>query len=368
MAARDDLGDHGRDRAFESEERDRLAGLDDGKLDAGRLEQAAGPRPGRDDHDGLLEIVERLDRMALSDVEAARERGERLVGVDDAGVGLEEHERVGLRGDTEPRLRLLAGEQLAGYATRLEGSLRTDDALAVELEQPVEEEQLLAALRLELAPARERLLRQPHPLLLGIGEPEDPRSPVARAARVPELELLVDDDVVSASSKRPGGREPVQPGADDGDVSHAVRPCSEARRFPRPRARPRPRAGASGRRRARGCSPFRPSPSRARRQGGAACSGRPARRSAPSAKCMSASWPRERSSPFTRATITALEPSNSSGVTTTGPSDVAKSLPFAGPSPTFISRRWRSRADQSFITVNPPIRPSSPMIAATSSS
>ena len=84
--------------------------------------------------------------------------------------------------------------------------------------------------------------------------------------------------------------------------------------------------------------------------------------------CMSASSPRERSSPFTRATIVAREPSNSSGVTTTGPRLVAKSFPFAGPSPTFISARWRSRADQSFMTVKPAIRPSAPTTAATSSS
>ena len=78
--------------------------------------------------------------------------------------------------------------------------------------------------------------------------------------------------------------------------------------------------------------------------------------------------PRERSSPFTRATISPALPSNSSGVTTTGPSEVAKSLPFAGPSPTVISFSCRSRADQSFITVKPPIAPSAPTTAATSSS
>ena len=83
---------------------------------------------------------------------------------------------------------------------------------------------------------------------------------------------------------------------------------------------------------------------------------------------MSPSSPRERSSPFTRATIVAFEPSSSSGVTTTGPRLVAKSFPLAGPRPTFISVRWRSRADQSFMTVKPPIRPSAPTIAATSSS
>ena len=66
--------------------------------------------------------------------------------------------------------------------------------------------------------------------------------------------------------------------------------------------------------------------------------------------------------------MVALRPSNSSGVTRIGPRLVAKSLPFAGPSPTFISLRWTSRADQSFMTVNPPMPPSAPITAATSSS
>ena len=83
---------------------------------------------------------------------------------------------------------------------------------------------------------------------------------------------------------------------------------------------------------------------------------------------MSASSPRERSSPLTRAIIVPLLPSNSSGVTTIGPRLVAKSLPFDGPSPTRISARCRSRADQSFMIVKPATRPSRPMIAATSSS
>ena len=84
---------------------------------------------------------------------------------------------------------------------------------------------------------------------------------------------------------------------------------------------------------------------------------------------MSPSLPRERSSPFTRATIVprgAVELVRRDDAPARA--TVAKSLPFAGPSPTFISSRWRSRADQSFITVNPPIAPSAPMTAATSSS
>ena len=64
-------------------------------------------------------------------------------------------------------------------------------------------------------------------------------------------------------------------------------------------------------------------------------------------------FPRERSSPFTRATISACEPSNSSTVTSSGPRLVAKSLPFAGPSPTRTSCICRSRADQSFMHGEP---------------
>src|SRR5581483_12108054 len=107
-------------------------------------------------------------------------------------------------------------------------------ALAVQLEHPVQVEELLTALPLELAPPLQRLLREPHPLLLRVGEPEDPGAPVARAAGVAELELLVDDGVVSGAPERPRGGEPVQARADDGDLSHAVRPCSAARRSPRP--------------------------------------------------------------------------------------------------------------------------------------
>ena len=81
-----------------------------------------------------------------------------------------------------------------------------------------------------------------------------------------------------------------------------------------------------------------------------------------------AEFPRERSSPLTRATISSSGRPNSSGVTIIGPRLVAKSFPFAGPSPTSISGRCRSRADQSFMIVKPPICPSPPITAATSSS
>ena len=46
---------------------------------------------------------------------------------------------------------------------------------------------------------------------------------------------------------------------------------------------------------------------------------------------------------------------SSSGVTSHGPNELAKSLPLAGPSRTAVSSRWRSRADQSLKIVYPPI-------------
>src|SRR5206468_6381735 len=63
----------------------------------------------------------------------------------------------------EPVLGLLAGQDLACRIALLERILRADDPFAVQLEEPVEEQELLAALFLELAPARERILRPPHP-------------------------------------------------------------------------------------------------------------------------------------------------------------------------------------------------------------
>ena len=76
-----------------------------------------------------------------------------------------------------------------------------------------------------------------------------------------------------------------------------------------------------------------------------------------------------RTSPFTRATARRSGPSgSSSGETSSGPSEVAKSLPLAGPRPTDISFAWRSRADQSFMIVKPSIPPSEPITAASSSS
>jgi hypothetical protein len=66
-------------------------------------------------------------------------------------------------------------------------------------------------------PEREALLGQPDPALVRIGETDDPRAAVTRAALVTELELLADDDVASGLRERSCGGEAHHAGADDDD-------------------------------------------------------------------------------------------------------------------------------------------------------
>ena len=76
-----------------------------------------------------------------------------------------------------------------------------------------------------------------------------------------------------------------------------------------------------------------------------------------------------RTSPLTRAIARMSRSAGSSSAdTSTGPSAVAKSLPLAGPSPTGVSANCRSRAEKSFMIVNPSGRPSAPITQASSSS
>src|SRR4029077_9976687 len=80
----------------------------------------------------------------------------------------------------------------------------------------------LAALGLELPPEPHRLLREPHVFGLGVREPEDPGTPMARPARVSDLELLVDSRLDPAPLERPARRKAHHPRSDNGN-SHAIR-------------------------------------------------------------------------------------------------------------------------------------------------
>jgi hypothetical protein len=70
-------------------------------------------------------------------------------------------------------------------------------------------------------------------------------------------------------------------------------------------------------------------------------------------KIMAPRLPSDHVWPFTRAVIRAAAMSIESAVVMAGPMEVAKSLPNAGPIPTFISWNWMSRALQSLKIVYP---------------
>ena len=102
--------------------------------------------------------------------------------------------------------------------------------VGLDVDEPAELEQRPPRLALELAPELVRPLREPDPVLLGVREPEDARRAVARAARVPELELLVDRHLVAALGDRARAGEPHHAGADDRDLHAAsARIASEIR-------------------------------------------------------------------------------------------------------------------------------------------
>ena len=198
---RDDRGN--RPLAVGPEVAERLAG----RLDRQRLvEQLVHPWAGGDDDRVGVDLV-RVSARVLADVELARERGERLVGAGDAGLRLHDDERAFGHADRVAPLGFLALESLPGNPAALE---RVGGALLQglhDLDEAGKLEHRLAALGFELAPERERLLGEADVVVFRVGEPEDPRAAVARAAIVTDRELLVDDGLVAAALERPGRRE-----------------------------------------------------------------------------------------------------------------------------------------------------------------
>ena len=134
--------------------------------------------------------------------------------------------------DPEADAHGLRVEPLPRHAARVEGFLR---GLA-ELQEARVLDQLLAGLLLEGAPPAVRVLGELNPLRVRVGEPEDPRTAVARAATVVEFELLVHVDLVAVSRERGRSSEPVDAGTDDRDAH--VRILAERRRRAGPQSPP----------------------------------------------------------------------------------------------------------------------------------
>jgi hypothetical protein len=153
---------------------------------------------------------------------AVDERAVCEVGADDSGFRLEEHAPAVGSPDRPAPTHRLRGEQLIWRTRSVERGTRSLGRIVDELEQAVQLEQLDARVALELAPARKRLLRELDELHLGIGEAHDPRAPVTRAARVADLELLIEDDVVPVAGERVRGGRAHDPRSDDCDLGSHV--------------------------------------------------------------------------------------------------------------------------------------------------
>ena len=191
----------------------------------------AGPQA--TDGDRVSVLLHRLDARLLTELgtgveRAASQRRDRVIGEHDAAVALEEAARARLDANREPAADLRGVEHLRLLAARGERPLV--GLPVAEVERAVQFEQRPAGFGLERAPERIRLLREPHPARLGIGETDDPRSAVARAAIVSDRELLADDDVATRLGERPCRREPHHAGADDDDLGLDLSPRSRHRR------------------------------------------------------------------------------------------------------------------------------------------
>src|SRR5205823_3611383 len=328
------------------------------------VEELVDPAAGGHDNGVRIDLVEENARV-LADVQILRKSPERHVGARDSGFRLDYDERPLRHVDRVAALGLLPVEPFPRDPARFESLSGALLERANDLDEAVQLEHRLAGFGFELPPEAERLLREPHVLGLRVGEPEDPRAPVARAPIVADPELLVDRHLMAAALQRPARGKTHHPSADHRD-SHAIRFL----RMPIPSTSSS--TSSPGRsQRSSPCSRMQPVPtvpepitSPGRNSVFRAAWARIASHD----QYMSPRFPRERSSPFTRATISSRRSPSSSGLTTTGPSEVAKSLPFAGPSPIAISCRWRSRPAQSFITVKPPLAPSAPITIPPSSS
>ena len=168
-------------------------------------------------------VVERVDARLLLEARAVSERAlderaVREVGADDARLRLEERSPPVGHADRPALSCWSASSSSYSAAGSCERVCRALPRALDQLEQPVQLEQLLPRLLLELPPAGERLLRQLDELDLRVRKPDDPRPAMARAVLVADVELLEEEDVVASACERIGGRGSHDPRADDNDL------------------------------------------------------------------------------------------------------------------------------------------------------
>ena len=147
-------------------------------------------------------------RGPVLDREATGERGERPVGPDDAAVDLEHDLTFELDAKAPPGFARVEHLVLGGAGIERRPKGR---AVAARVEQAGEREQLGSRLLLQLPPQRQRLLRERHPLRLGVREAEDARRAVARSVRMADLELLEHGDVAAGAPSAQADARPITP-------------------------------------------------------------------------------------------------------------------------------------------------------------
>ena len=147
-------------------------------------------------------------------------RGDRAIGVEHAGVGVEHDLFDPVEVELGPALRGRArGHQLGGHAAAGEHRVQLPRVPGrAEVEPAGQREQALAGLGRQLAPALARLPGQPHVQRVRVGATEDPRAAVRAPVAVRGAERVEHDDVAAALGGGVRGGGAGQPRADDDQV------------------------------------------------------------------------------------------------------------------------------------------------------
>ena len=142
-----------------------------------------------------------------------------VVGAAPPGIGLEEHGPIErhLRPALTRRTRTQAFARRPARCERGLDLLDRADVAVVEPARRVEER--YPGVFFELAPQRERALRERDVVGLGVREAEDARPAVAAAAHVALIELLEEHDVDATPREPPRGRRAHRARSDHDDVT-----------------------------------------------------------------------------------------------------------------------------------------------------
>ena len=205
------------------------------QAEAGRAEQARGPRPGADDHGAAADravvgadgdpapvVAQASDPGVLAEGRhGRRQRPQRRIGVDHAGPRLVQH-RAGHGGPGKPPGHLGRREQLARRSRGQHGLVyRVEFGAEGQLRDRRQELGLVDVL--QLSPELAGLPGQRDVLRIGVAEPEDPATALRSGARMPHRGLLQHGHLAPAPGQGSRRGQPQQPGTDDHELAVLAR-------------------------------------------------------------------------------------------------------------------------------------------------